>query len=113
MANVRIETSKKGFAAVMKDTLPALEAQGQKVLAKAQATAGQAEQGSPRLKGYAAAGFSMKVDNRGDRPRVIIESNAPMPLFVRVLVSTAKNMGNGGHLRWAIQSTLGKTKEAK
>lgn len=63
------------------------------VQSEASATAQAAEQGSSRLAGYAAAGFSVAWEPRGKRPRAVVTSNAPTNVYLRVFISTAKNFG--------------------
>ena len=103
VARTRIEYEPKSAEWILQQSLPLLQDVGAQVLAEAESTAVAAEQGSPRLAGYADAGFTLVVEPRGERPRVVVISNAPYELFVRVLVSTAKHLGNGGHLRAALK----------
>jgi hypothetical protein len=78
------------------------------VKASAESTASAAEFGSPRLAGYASAGFRIEYEERSRRPRALVGSNADEQLYLRVYFATIKNWGIA-HLRQALyrNTTLG------
>lgn len=75
----------------------------QKVASEAAGTASAAENGAGgRIDGYAAAGFSVQYESRGNkRPRVNIVSNADPKISMAAHFHTQKRDGVG-HLRAAL-----------
>lgn len=106
MGKVRVEVDPKDLAAFLKENKPVrdlLVGTAQRVKSAAEATADAAQNGSGgRLQGYAEAGFSVRWEGRGRRPRVVIESNADPAMALRVHFYTQKRDGIA-HLRKALR----------
>lgn len=107
MANAKIVLNKAGFTKLFQDN-PKLKAlfleEAEKVKTAAEATANEAQNGpGGTLYGYAEAGFDVVWELRGDRPRVVIKSNADPEMALRVHFYTQKRDGIS-HLRAALAS---------
>lgn len=107
MASVKVVTDPQALAELLVRN-PELRAifssVGEQVKSAAEATA-QAAQNGPggTLHDYAEAGFTVKWEARGRRPRVVISSNADPEMALRVHFYTQKRDGVA-HLRAALRS---------
>lgn len=87
---------------------------GQAVASQMAATATEAEKGpGGTIDGYASAGFTAKWDSGGGRrPRVNVQSNAPIETAMKVFFHTIKTNGVD-HLRAALYSVAGGPRRRK
>lgn len=107
MASVKVVTDADALRALLVENaeLRALfMSTANDVKAFAEATAQDAQNGpGGTLYGYAEAGFSVKWEARGRRPRLLITSNADPEMALRVHFYTQKRDGVS-HLRAALRS---------
>lgn len=104
MARIRIDYNREAIGDLlnMPEMRQLLLSIGENVRAEAQATADAAQNGSGgTIDGYAQAGFSIELVDRGQRPRVDIRSNADPATFLAAHFYTQRKNGIG-HLRAAL-----------
>lgn len=103
-----IKKNQAGFRALIQSSIVTgiLQNAASAVVATARSSAKSAELGSTRLEGYASAGFGTVLQKRSRRQRILIGSNAPAQLAMRVHFATQKVNGIG-HLRQAVKDTKG------
>ena len=103
-----VKKNEAGFKALIQSETVTniLKPVAESIAKTARSTAKAAELGSSRLQGYASAGFTVVVQKRSKRQRVLVESNAPRELALRVHFATQKVNGIG-HMRQAMKDTAG------